>query len=83
MHATVSPPSAGQTKFRMHPAFPVNHQVKLTSVGIHIHHHERHHQGLPNVIPFPEPRPAHDREGPVECHERLDGTLKFYRQRAA
>ncbi len=47
------------------------------------YHHERHHQGLPNVIPFPEPRPANDQEGPVECYERLGGTLKFYRRRAA
>ena len=47
------------------------------------YHQERHHQGLTNVIPFPEPRPANDREGPVACHERLGGTLKFYRRRVA
>ena len=55
----------------------------IVSQYISHYYHERHHQGLPNVIPFPEPQPANDREGPVECHERLGGTLKFYRQGAA
>jgi transposase InsO family protein len=44
-----------------------------------VHYHaERCHQGLGNVIPFPTNRPANDREGPIQCHERLGGTLKFY-----
>jgi transposase InsO family protein len=47
------------------------------------YHRERCHQGLGNVIPFPEPHAANDREGPIECHERLGGTLKFYKRRAA
>jgi transposase InsO family protein len=47
------------------------------------YHRERCHQGLGNVIPFPSNRPANDREGPVECRERLGGLLKYYHRRAA
>jgi putative transposase len=36
-----------------------------------------------NVIPFPSGPPANDRKGPIQCHERLGGTLKFYAQKAA
>jgi transposase InsO family protein len=47
------------------------------------YHRERCHQGLGNVIPFPEPHANNDREGPIECHERLGGTLKFYQRKVA
>jgi putative transposase len=47
------------------------------------YHAEKCHQGLGNVIPFPEPRAANDREGPIQCHERLGGMLKFYQRQAA
>ncbi len=48
------------------------------------YHEERCHQGLGNVIPFPTSPVANDREsGPIECHERLGGTLKFYDRKAA
>jgi transposase InsO family protein len=47
------------------------------------YHTERCHQGLGNVIPFPEPHAANDREGPIQCHERLGGMLKFYQRQAA
>jgi putative transposase len=47
------------------------------------YHTERCHQGLGNVIPFPARRAANDHEGPIECHERLGGTLKFYNRLAA
>ena len=47
------------------------------------YHAERCHQGLGNVIPLPVNQAANDREGPIECHERLGGALKFYKRRAA
>jgi putative transposase len=47
------------------------------------YHKERCHQGLGNKIPFPEPRAANDREGPIQCHERLGGLLKYYDREAA
>ena len=47
------------------------------------YHQERCHQGLGNVIPFPKPRAANDREGPIQCHERLGGILKCYARKVA
>ena len=47
------------------------------------YHKERCHQGLGNVIPLPNGSPANDREGPIECQERLGGLLKYYRRKAA
>jgi putative transposase len=47
------------------------------------YHQERCHQGLGNVIPFPSHRPANDREGSIECRERLGGLLKYYHRKAA
>jgi transposase InsO family protein len=47
------------------------------------YHTERPHQGIGNVIPFPLTQPANDREGPIQCHKRLGGLLKYYEQRAA
>ncbi len=47
------------------------------------YHAERCHQGLGNVIPFPSDPPANDREGPIECRERLGGLLKYYHRKAA
>jgi transposase InsO family protein len=47
------------------------------------YHAERCHQGLGNVIPFPKHLPANDREGAIQCHERLGGLLKFYNRQAA
>jgi len=47
------------------------------------YHQERCHQGLGNVIPFPKPQAANDLEGPIQCHERLGGTLKFYARKVA
>ena len=46
------------------------------------YHHERNHQGLGNVIPFP--RRGHMKYvGEVKCTERLGGLLKFYHHEAA
>jgi hypothetical protein len=36
-----------------------------------------------NVMPFPSSRPANDREGAIECQERLGGLLKYYHRKAA
>ena len=46
-------------------------------------HEERPHQGIGNVIPFPMNQPPNDREGIIQCHERLGGLLKSYEPRAA
>ena len=42
------------------------------------YHIERNHQGVGNVIPFPEPPSAIARDGPIQCRERLGGLLKYY-----
>jgi hypothetical protein len=47
------------------------------------YHTEWCHQGIGNVIPFPANQAANDRKGPIQCRERLGGTLKFYERRAA
>jgi putative transposase len=46
------------------------------------HQHERNHQGLDNVIPFPDGRTA-CREGTIRKSERLGGLLNFYHRAAA
>ena len=46
-------------------------------------HQERCHQGLGNVMPFRARQAATDREGPMECRERLGGLLKYYNRKAA
>ena len=45
------------------------------------HQHERNHQGLDNVIPFPSQQSS-CQEGTIRKSERLGGLLNFY-QRAA
>jgi transposase len=47
------------------------------------YHAERPHQGKGNVILFPGPRSAGASNGPIECRERLGGTLKYYKRKAA
>jgi transposase InsO family protein len=47
------------------------------------YHAERPHQGKGNVILFPGPRPEGTADGPVECRERLGGTLEYYERKAA
>jgi len=45
-------------------------------------HAERNHQGKGNLLLFP--RDTHRRrEGPVRCHERLRGLLRYYHREAA
>ena len=46
------------------------------------YHAERNHQGLENVIPFPDSRLA-EQEGPVVRAQRLGGLLNFYHRQAA
>ena len=41
------------------------------------HQHERNHQGLNNVIPFPD-QPTGGRDGTIRKSERLGGLLNFY-----
>jgi putative transposase len=53
----------------------------LTNYVAH-HQHERNHQGLGNVIPFPDARLDSPR-GPILKLERLGGLLNFYYRAAA
>jgi hypothetical protein len=46
------------------------------------HQRERNHQGLDNLIPFPDERLA-QKEGSITKAERLGGLLKFYYYREA
>ena len=45
-------------------------------------HAERNHQGKGNILLFPRATDR-QREGPVRCHERLGGLLRYYHQEAA
>jgi len=45
------------------------------------YHAERNHQGLDNVIPFPDDRIQ--QTGKVRRNERLGGLLNFYHRSAA
>ena len=47
------------------------------------YHEERPHQGIGNIIPFPTSPVANDREGPIQCQERLGGLLRYYEKKAA
>jgi len=49
----------------------------LTQFEAHFHE-ERPHQGKGNIILFPSAGESRAREGPVACHERLGGLLKYY-----
>jgi len=46
------------------------------------HHHERNHQGLDNVIPFPDER-SEPGNGRIIKSARLGGLLNFYHRVAA
>jgi putative transposase len=46
-------------------------------------HHERNHQGKGNVLLFPAVSQNTVRQGPIQCHERLGGLLKYYEHEAA
>ena len=54
----------------------------LTQYVTHFHH-KRNHQGKGNVLLFPVLSPAPEREGPIQCRERLGGLLKYYKREAA
>ena len=45
-------------------------------------HAERKYQGKGNVLLFPRTTDRH-REGPVRCHEKLGGLLRYYHREAA
>jgi transposase InsO family protein len=47
------------------------------------YHHERNHQGKGNVLLFPTISQDTIRAGPLQCHERLGGLLKYYECEAA
>jgi len=54
----------------------------LTQYVAHFHH-ERHHQGKGKALLFPTVSPDAKRAGPIQCHERLGGLLKYYTHEAA
>jgi putative transposase len=47
------------------------------------YHHERNHQGKGNVLLFPSLSQDTERQGPIQCRERLGGLLKYYAHKAA
>ena len=47
------------------------------------YHTERPHQGKGHVVLMPSPPYRAARQGPIRCHERLGGLLKYYAQEAA
>jgi putative transposase len=47
------------------------------------YHHERNHQGKGNVLLFPLSSQDRGRKGPIRCHERLGGLLKYYEREAS
>jgi len=54
----------------------------LTQYVTHFHH-ERNHQGKGNVLLFPTVNQDAEHAGPLQCHERLGGLLKYYTCEAA
>ena len=54
----------------------------LTQYVAHFHH-ERNHQGKGNALLFPTVSPDAERAGPIQCHERLGGLLRYYTCEAA
>jgi hypothetical protein len=54
----------------------------LTQYVAHFHR-ERNRQGKDNVLLFPTVNQDLDREGPMQCRERLGGLLKYYVREAA
>jgi putative transposase len=48
----------------------------LTQYVTHLHH-ERHHQGKSNVLLLPIVRQDKERQGPIQCRERLGGLLQY------
>jgi hypothetical protein len=47
------------------------------------YHSERPHQGIGNVIPFPDDADDCPRDGPILCKERLGGLLRSYHRKEA
>jgi hypothetical protein len=40
-------------------------------------------QALEEIATIVKPETSNDLEGPIQCHERLGGTLKFYARKVA
>ena len=55
---------------------------RAVSEYVEHYHAERNHQGKGNILLFPRDRTG-NREGPVQCRERLGGLLRYYHQDAA
>jgi hypothetical protein len=47
------------------------------------YHHERNHQGKGNVLLFAAVSQDMERQGAIQCRERLGGLIKYYEQKAA
>ena len=55
---------------------------RIISEYVEHYHRERHHQGLENQL-IMAPAGNENSAGPVQCRERLGGTLSFYYRDAA
>jgi transposase InsO family protein len=55
---------------------------KAVTSYVEFYLHERNHQGLENIIPFPDTSLGAS-EGEIACKERLGGLLKYYYRKAA
>ena len=55
---------------------------RIISEYVEHYHRERHHQGLENQL-IMAPAGNENSAGPVQCRERLGGTLRFYYRDAA
>ncbi len=57
------------------------HLRRCVSEYVEHYHRERNHQGLGNEL-VERQSVGRDRDGPVECRERLGGVLRYYRRAA-
>jgi hypothetical protein len=73
---------SSRKNYVMHPFGEASLQRALHEYVEH-YHHERNHQGKGNVLLFPSFSQKHPKTGPMQCHERLGGLLKYYTREAA
>ena len=55
---------------------------RATTAFVAHYHYERNHQGLDNRLIFPD-RSTREPSAPIDCRQRLGGTLKYYYLQAA
>jgi hypothetical protein len=69
----------------IHNRFWLTVKLPAMAPGTHVEHYhrERNHQGKGNVLLVSLSSPEGANGGPVQCHERLGGLLKYYEHEAA